>query len=191
MVRAGGKKRSGKRTREVRNAYKSAKEHPNEMSSEHEHSDLLLSNQLCFRLYTASRLIIKSYTPLLTKLGLTYPQYLVMMVLWERDRISVGEVAKRLMLQTNTVTPLLKRIESMGLIWKSRGTDDLRHAYVELTQKGRDMEEVASKIPQTQVERLVCHGAGEELIPGISIRLDSLIMVLRELTGEAPPDEGE
>lgn len=155
------------------------------MSSEHEHSDLLLSNQLCFRLYTASRLIIKSYTPLLTKLGLTYPQYLVMMVLWERDRISVGEVAKRLMLQTNTVTPLLKRIESMGLIEKSRGTDDLRHAFVELTQKGRDMEEVASKIPQTQVERLVCHGAAEELIPGISIRLDSLITVLRELTGEA------
>lgn len=154
------------------------------MSSEHEHSDLLLSNQLCFRLYTASRLIIKSYTPLLTKLGLTYPQYLVMMVLWERDRISVGEVAKRLMLQTNTVTPLLKRIESMGLIEKSRSTDDLRHAFVELTQKGRDMEEVASKIPQTQVERLVCHGAGEELIPGISIRLDSLITVLRELTGE-------
>lgn len=189
MVTAGGKKRSGKRTREERNAYKSAKEHPNEMSSEHEHSDLLLSNQLCFRLYTASRLIIKSYTPLLTKLGLTYPQYLVMMVLWERDRISVGEVAKRLMLQTNTVTPLLKRIESMGLIEKSRGTDDLRHAFVELTPKGRDMEEVASKIPQTQVERLVCHGAAEELIPGISLRLDSLITVLRELTGEAPSDE--
>lgn len=165
------------------------KENPNEMSSEHLHSDLLLSNQLCFRLYTASRLIIKSYTPLLTKLGLTYPQYLVMMVLWEGRRMSVGEVARRLMLQTNTVTPLLKRIESMGLIEKSRGQEDLRHAYVELTAKGAELEETASKIPQTQVERLVCHGAGEELIPGISLRLDSLITVLRHLTGEATADE--
>lgn len=161
------------------------------MSSQHEHPDLLLSNQLCFRLYTASRLIIKSYTPLLTKLGLTYPQYLVMMVLWERGRASVGEVARSLMLQTNTVTPLLKRIESMGLIVKTRGTEDLRHSFVELTQKGKEMEEIASKIPQTQVERLVCHGAGEELIPGISIRLDSLITVLRHLTGEMSIDDLE
>lgn len=162
------------------------------MSSEHCHADLLLSNQLCFRLYTASRLIIKSYTPLLTRLGLTYPQYLVMMVMWEGGRMSVGDVARRLMLQTNTVTPLLKRMESMGLIEKSQGTEDRRLAFVGLTEKGRSLEDVASSIPRTQVERLVCNGAGEELIPGINIRLDSLITVLRQLTGEADfGSEGE
>ncbi len=152
------------------------------MSSTTEHQDLLLKNQLCFKLYTASHLIIKSYTPLLTRLGLTYTQYLVMLVLWEHDELPVNDVAKRLMLQTNTVTPLLKRMESMGLIRKEKGANDARKAIVSLTEKGREMENTASEIPKTQVDRLVCNGAEQELIPGLNIRLDSLITVLKNLT---------
>lgn len=161
------------------------------MSNELEHSELLLSNQLCFRLYTASRLIIKSYTPLLTKLGLTYPQYLVMMALWEHDRQPVGHVSRRLLLGTNTLTPMLKRMESMGLITRSRTEGDRRMTIVELTELGRKMEDEAAQIPHTQVERLVCNGAADELIPGINIRLDSLISVLKSLTDDEEPKKSD
>lgn len=150
-----------------------------------EHEDLRLRNQLCFRLYTASRLIVKSYTPLLSGLGLTYPQYLVMMVLWEEDMLTVNEIAHRLMLQTNTVTPLLKRMEVMGIVERHRGRGDMRQVIVRLTERGRAMEEEAGVIPSTQVERLVCNGATEETIPGLSGRLDSLIDILRGMTDEA------
>ena len=75
-----------------------------------------LENQLCFRLYTASRLIAQAYHPLLSEHGLTYPQYLVLLVLWEKDGQPVNDIAKRLMLETNTVTPLLKRMEAEGIV---------------------------------------------------------------------------
>lgn len=105
-----------------------------------------------------------------------------MMVLWEGKRMTVGEIAKRLLLQTNTVTPLLKRIESMGLITKTQGTEDHRREFIELTAKGKKMEDTASCIPQTQVERILCNGGSDELIPGLNIRLDSLITVLQAIT---------
>lgn len=154
------------------------------MSSEKEHPDLLLSNQLCFRLYTASRLIVKSYTPLLTRLGLTYPQYLVMMVLWEQDCQPVNDIAKRLMLQTNTVTPLLQRMEAMKLVTKHKSDTDQRQLIVELTERGKAMEESACQIPGTQVKRMVCSGGTEEMIPGLNEGLDDLIKVLAQMTGE-------
>ena len=88
--------------------------------------NLKLDNQLCFRLYTASRLITQAYTPFLTRLGITYPQYLVMMVLWEKDSQPVNDIAKRLYLETNTVTPLLKRMESEGLVERLRDAADRR-----------------------------------------------------------------
>ena len=83
---------------------------------------LKLENQLCFRLYTASRLITQAYHPLLSRIGLTYPQYLVMMVLWEQDGQPVNDIAKRLYLETNTVTPLLKRMEAEGFLkgWRQK-----------------------------------------------------------------------
>ena len=81
---------------------------------------LKLGNQLCFRLYTASRLITQAYHPLLSGIGLTYPQYLVMMVLWEQDAQPVNDIAKKLYLETNTVTPLLKRMEAEGFVERSR-----------------------------------------------------------------------
>ena len=79
-----------------------------------------LDNQLCFRLYTASRLITQAYYPVLSEQGLTYPQYLVLLALWEKDAQPVNDIAKRLYLETNTVTPLLKRMEAAGLVSRRR-----------------------------------------------------------------------
>ena len=89
-----------------------------------------LDNQLCFRLYTASRLITQAYHPLLSEYGLTYPQYLVLLVLWEQDAQPVNDIAKRLMLETNTVTPLLKRMEAEGILTRTRGSQDARQIIV-------------------------------------------------------------
>ena len=80
------------------------------------HAELQLDNQICFRLYTAARLITQAYTPMLTELGITYPQYLVLMVLWEKDCQPVNDIAHRLLLETNTVTPLLQRMEKLGIV---------------------------------------------------------------------------
>lgn len=101
------------------------------------HEELRLDNQICFRLYTASRLITQAYTPMLIELGITYPQYLVLMVLWEKDAQPVNEIAHRLLLETNTVTPLLQRMEKQGIIIRKRGKEDKRQQIVSLTEKGR------------------------------------------------------
>ena len=109
---------------------------------------LKLDNQLCFPVYAASRLIIREYQPLLDKLGLTYPQYLVLLVLWEHDSITVNEIAHKLILNTNTVTPLLKRMESQGIVTRNREGSDERKVIVRLTEKGRQMQAEAAKIPE-------------------------------------------
>lgn len=90
------------------------------------HKELQLDNQICFRLYTAARLITQAYTPMFNQLGITYPQYLVLMVLWERDNQPVNDIAHRLTLETNTVTPLLQRMEKQGLVVRRRGENDKR-----------------------------------------------------------------
>lgn len=107
------------------------------------HAELQLDNQVCFRLYTATRLITQAYTPLLNKLGITYPQYLVMMVLWEKDSQPVNDIARRLLLETNTVTPLLQRMEKQGIVVRKKGEEDKRQQIVSLTMKGKEMEEEA------------------------------------------------
>ena len=84
---------------------------------------LLLDNQLCFRLYTASRLLTQAYHPLLSQQGLTYPQYLVLLVLWEKDAQPVNDIARRLYLETNTVTPLLQRMEKEGILTRKKGKE--------------------------------------------------------------------
>ena len=109
------------------------------------HVELQRDNQICFRLYTSSRLVTQAYTPMLTKLGLTYPQYLVLMVLWEKDKQPVNDIAHRLLLETNTVTPLLQRMEKLGLVLRERGKEDKRQQIVSLTEKGRELEENAYK----------------------------------------------
>ncbi len=107
------------------------------------HEELRLDNQLCFRLYTASRLITQAYTPLLSQLGITYPQYLVLMVLWEQDVQPVNDIAHRLYLETNTVTPLLQRMEKQGLVRRKKGQEDGRQTLVSLTDKGKSLEKTA------------------------------------------------
>jgi len=108
---------------------------------------LKLDNQLCFPFYSVSRMIIRKYQPLLDELEITYPQYLVLLVLWETDSMPVNDIAKRLFLQTNTVTPLLKRMESQGIITREKATDDERKVIVRLTEKGKAMEQLAAEIP--------------------------------------------
>lgn len=108
---------------------------------------LLLDNQLCFALYSASLAMTKLYKPLLDELGLTYPQYLAMLVLWERDGLMVSELGERLYLDSGTLTPLLKRLEGAGLIARIRDTADERRVHITLTAQGRKLKARARKIP--------------------------------------------
>ena len=90
------------------------------------YNQLKLENQLCFRLYTASRLIVNAYRPYLDPLGITYPQYLVLMVLWEHDNLTIGEISEQIGLETNTLTPLLQRMEKQHLVVRTKGAVDGR-----------------------------------------------------------------
>lgn len=113
---------------------------------------LHLDNQLCFSVYTLSRLITQAYQPLLKELGLTYPQYLVMLVLWEAEErgelpVPVRYVTEKLLLDTGTVTPLLKRMEALEVVVRSRSDRDERIVLVGLTAKGRELKEKASSVP--------------------------------------------
>ena len=139
-----------------------------------------LDNQLCFRLYTASRLITQAYHPMLAEQGLTYPQYLVLMVLWEKDAQPVNDIAKRLRLETNTVTPLLKRMETEGFLTRSRGREDARQIIVKLTKKGRDLQEKLADVPEAIGSSLLCESVTPETIPGLYAMLDGIIRQLLE-----------
>jgi len=108
---------------------------------------LQLDNQLCFALYSASLAMTKVYKPLLDELGLTYPQYLAMLVLWERDGLMVSELGDKLYLDSGTLTPLLKRLETAGYISRIRAAEDERRVYITLTSLGRKLKTRATKIP--------------------------------------------
>lgn len=110
--------------------------------------NMKLENQLCFALYAASRKVVSLYTPLLKPHGLTYTQYLVFLVLWEEDGQTVGEICRKLYLDSGTVTPLLKKMEEAGYVTRTRQKDDERVVTVRLTDKGRDMQAVCEKIPE-------------------------------------------
>jgi MarR family transcriptional regulator, organic hydroperoxide resistance regulator len=109
---------------------------------------LLLDNQLCFALYSTSLALTKIYKPLLKPLGLTYPQYLVMLVLWETDRVMVSELGARLCLDSGTLTPLLKRLETAGLIARLRDVADERRVHITLTVAGRKLKARAAPVPR-------------------------------------------
>ncbi len=109
---------------------------------------LVLDNQLCFALYSASLQMTKLYKPLLEKLGLTYPQYVTMLSLWETDGVTVGALGERLFLDSGTLTPLLKRLEAAGLVTRTRNADDERQVLIRLTAKGRGLKQKAQCIPQ-------------------------------------------
>lgn len=109
---------------------------------------LKLENQLCFPIYALSRKITSMYQPFLAKFGITYPQYLVMLVLWEKETVSVKQLGKYLLLDSGTLTPLLKRLEKNKLINRVRSDKDERVVMLSLTKTGKKMEEQAEKIPQ-------------------------------------------
>ncbi|UII23370.1 MarR family winged helix-turn-helix transcriptional regulator [Fulvivirga ligni] len=112
-----------------------------------EGSILKLSEQICFPIYASSRLITRLYQPLLDKIGLTYPQYLVMMVLWEHGEQKVTEIGKRIFLNTNTLTPLISKLIAKGLITKNRSNEDERTVFITLTSSGEALRESAECIP--------------------------------------------
>ena len=141
---------------------------------------LKLENQLCFRLYTASRLITQAYHPLLSEIGLTYPQYLVMMVLWEHDAQPVNDIAKTLYLETNTVTPLLKRMEAEGFITRTKGSADARQVIVRLTPKGQSLENRAGCIPVEMGNAVACRSITPDSAPALFETLDDLIRKLND-----------
>ena len=109
---------------------------------------LTLDRQLCFALYSASRAMTAAYRPILSELKLTYPQYLVLLVLWEEDRVTVGRLGERLQLDSGTLSPLLKRLEVNGFIRRERSQHDERQVEVTLTPAGRKLEAKAQCIPE-------------------------------------------
>ncbi|WP_165009565.1 MarR family winged helix-turn-helix transcriptional regulator [Neisseria yangbaofengii] len=111
------------------------------------YEQLKLSNQLCFPLYALSKEITRRYTPFLQALDLTYPQYLVMLVLWEHSEQSVGELGEKLHLDSGTLTPLLKRLQAKELVERTRSIEDERSVIIRLTNSGRALEHQAAEIP--------------------------------------------
>ena len=142
------------------------------------HEQLKLENQLCFRLYSASRLVTQAYRPLLEPLGLTYPQYLVLLVLWEHDKLTVGEIGERLLLESNTLTPLLQRMERDGIIVRTKGTSDCRQTVVGLTPQGKRLERKAKDIPSCLTANWQCDKLSVDDIVRCASTLDSIIAVL-------------
>ena len=134
-----------------------------------------LDNQLCFRLYTASRLLSQAYHPLLSEHGLTYPQYLVLLALWEKDAQPVNDIAKRLFLETNTVTPLLQRMEKEGILTRRKGEKDARQMIVSLTGEGKELQKKLADVPFTIGSAVICDSVTPETTPELFRMLDDII----------------
>ncbi|GJD52557.1 Organic hydroperoxide resistance transcriptional regulator [Methylobacterium crusticola] len=136
---------------------------------------LRLDNQLCYALYAASHRMTKCYRPLLERLGLTYPQYLVLIVLWETDGLTVSEIGRRLRLDSGTLTPVLKRLESAGFVRRTRRQVDEREVEVSLTDEGLALQDAAVEVRRTVVHHLQMT---EAEIAELRTRLDDLIATL-------------
>lgn len=132
---------------------------------------LKLDQQMCFALYSTSLAMTKLYKPLLSELGLTYPQYLVMLVLWQNDGVSVSALRERLYLDYGTLTPLIKRLETQNLLTRRRSPEDERQVLVLLTDKGRDLRKRASDVP-AQVAS--ASGCSLEELEGLKNQLNAL-----------------
>ena len=120
----------------------------NENLDKDEYACLKLENQMCFPLYAASREILRKYTPFLKEIDLTYTQYIVMMVLWEHKKLTIGELGKKLYLDTGTLSPLLKSMAAKELLTRTRQKDDERIVNIQITQKGEELKEKALEIPE-------------------------------------------
>lgn len=140
---------------------------------------LRLSNQLCFPVYAAANAVQKAYRRLLAPLGLTYPQYLVMLVLWERDGLSLVEIGRSLKLDSGTLTPLLKRMEAAGLVRRERSDADERVVRIRLTPAGEALREPASRVPLSMAGTF-----GLELNEAVGLKagLEKLIAALERAT---------
>ena len=145
-----------------------------------EYEQLKLDNQFCFRLYTAARLTIGAYHPYLDPLGITYPQYLVLLVLWEKDKQPVNDIAHKLLLETNTVTPLLQRMEKAGVVKRTKGKEDSRQRIVSLTKKGIAMREQAKHIPECLSADIIKSEGSVEEIAQLIPTIDKLIKRLKQ-----------
>lgn len=142
---------------------------------------LRLDDQLCFPIYLASRLLTSAYRPLLEELGITYPQYLVLLVLWEKDGMSVGAIGERLHLDSGTLTPVLKRMEAQKLVSRKRGADD-RVVENWLTEEGRALKKRAAKVPV----QLLCNAQLDlDDVQSIKRVVDGLIEHLLPLQGQS------
>ena len=137
------------------------------------HESLKLANQLCFPLYSLSKAITNRYRPLLQPLGLTYPQYLVMLVLWEDHPLSVNEIGARLQLDSGTLTPLLKRLESQQLVTRRRDSNDERRVLIYLTEAGQALQERAKDIP---LQMAACIAATPEEIASLRALLERVMV---------------
>ncbi|MFA6618326.1 MAG: MarR family transcriptional regulator [Candidatus Neomarinimicrobiota bacterium] len=144
------------------------------------YKQLKLENQLCFRLYAASHLITRQYKPYLDELGITYPQYLVFMVLWEHENLTVNVISKKLLLNTNTVTPLLKRMETQGWLYRERSKEDERKVIVKLSQKGSQLKEKAADIPISLAKYYIPDVLSLDEFEQLKSLLDRLILDLSE-----------
>lgn len=139
---------------------------------------LILDEQLCFALYAAQRAVTAAYRPLLDELGLTYPQYLVLLVLWERGEITVKELAAALRLDYGTVSPLLKRLEAVGLVRRERSARDERAVFVAVTGRGEELRERAQCVPGALL-------AATGLDPADAVRLRGELRRLAERAEDA------
>lgn len=141
---------------------------------------LFLENQLCFPLYAASRLTTQLYGPYLKTLEVTYPQYLVLLVLWQYNEQTVNEIGNRLLLESNTLTPLLKRLEQKGLIARKRSTSDERSVMISLTEKGDQLKATALLIPDKIAGAFAGSDHTEDEIRAFKATLLKLVEVLNE-----------
>jgi MarR family transcriptional regulator, organic hydroperoxide resistance regulator len=151
-----------------------------------EDENLKLSRQLCFAVYSAAHAFNRVYKPILEPLGLTYPQYLVMLVLWEQDGLTVKEIGQQLHLDSGTLTPVLKRLQALGYVQRSRDLPDERQVRVTLTEKGRAIREQA----QAGRREVVCAlGLAEAQIQALKREIDRMSSTLRDgsVRAEEPP----
>lgn len=141
---------------------------------------LRLDNQLCFPLYAASRLVIKLYKPFLDRHGLTYTQYIAMMALWEKDNVAVNELGERLFLDSGTLTPLLKKLETLGFIRRERDAADERTVRIQLTGQGKTLQKTMCDVPR---QMAACVHLGREEAGNLHELLHDLIRNLSSTDG--------
>lgn len=149
---------------------------------------LKLDNQLCFSIYAASRAITRAYRPILEPHGLTYPQYLVLLILWEKDGPSVNEIGHRLYLDSGTLTPLLKRMEQSGFLARQRSRTDERRVEVWLGPRGKELQQVALRIPETLIET---GHLDEGEVRRTKVMVDQILTKMLECTGISCEGEDE